>query len=210
MLQGIGQGGVAAGGIYFVTLLLGLSLANYSVYKTFSYLGAGVGQIIWVFLAARIGRTAAYSLSLLFLIAGLFTLLAAPAGNFPVIFFLSFWTGIGSAGVSLMSLSVFTDVITLDRAENGGRVAMFSSFYTLTEKLAITVGAFFVATTLSLGGFVETHKGHVVQSASALRAVGFAFVGVSTIGLFCAFLISVMIGRSMTRRARMGTVSVPG
>jgi GPH family glycoside/pentoside/hexuronide:cation symporter len=125
LAQGIGQGGVAAGGVYFVTLLLGFSLADYSIYKIFSFIGAGVGQVLCVFLAARIGRTSTYSLALLFEVASILTMLAAPPGNYPVINVLSFLSGIGSAGVSLMSLSILTDVINLYRRENGGRVAMF-------------------------------------------------------------------------------------
>jgi GPH family glycoside/pentoside/hexuronide:cation symporter len=201
LAQGIGQGGVAAGGVYYLTLLLGLSLANFSVYKIFSFIGAGFGQVLWVFVASRIGRTASYSLAILCEISSLLAMLAAPPGNFPVIFSLSLWSGIGTAGVSLMSLSILTDVINLDRQETGGRVAMFSSFYTLTEKLAVTIGAFFVASALSFGGFVESHGTRAVQSASALKAVGFAFVGISTLGLTCAFLISLAIARSMTRSA---------
>jgi GPH family glycoside/pentoside/hexuronide:cation symporter len=203
MAQGIGQGGVAAGSVYFFTLHLGIDLKHVGYNSFIAFAGAGFGQVMWVFLAARIGRTACYSLAILFLICSLFTMLTVPYGYLPMIFALSFWNGICSAGVSLMSLSLLTDVINLDRAETGGRVAMLSSFYALTEKLAVTIGAFFVATVLSVGGFMQSHGTPVVQSASALTAVEFAYVGISTAGLSVAFLLSLAIGRSVSRQARL-------
>jgi len=105
--------------------------------------------------------------------------------------------GIANSGISLLSVSLLTDVIELDSAQSGGRASLLSSFYTLSEKVSVALGAFAVAGILSLGGFVESRGAPVVQTPEALEAIRYAFVVPCVLAQLATAALAMMLHRAL-------------
>ena len=78
-----------------------------------------------------------------------------------------------------------------------GRGALLSSFYTLSEKVAVALGAFAVAGILSLGGFVESRGTPVVQTPEALAAIRYAFVIPCVLAQLATAVLALMLHRAL-------------
>ena len=113
--------------------------------------------------------------------------------------------GIANSGISLLSVSLLTDVIEIDTAKSGGRSAMLSSFYTLSEKVSVALGAFAVAGILSLGGFVESRGAAVVQTPEALEAIRYAFVVPSVLAQLATATLALMLHRVLAAGSQDGS-----
>jgi GPH family glycoside/pentoside/hexuronide:cation symporter len=128
----------------------------------------------WVWLGRRIGKRPAYLLAtgLLFLtyLSWFFT---DASITMPEIWVRGAINGVAAAGTTLMSVAMLPDVMEYDRLRTGlRREGVFSSIYTIVEKLGYALGAGFIGVVLSMAGFVSTMQGALVdQPASAMFAL---------------------------------------
>jgi GPH family glycoside/pentoside/hexuronide:cation symporter len=199
--QCLNAGAGAAASPYFVTLTLGFDFGIFSQYIAYTMVAAILCPPLWVRLANRIGRSHAFAAAALLHVATYVAyFFLAPGDRWPLMA-IGAIGGIANSGISLLSVSLLTDVIEIDTAKSGGRSAMLSSFYTLSEKVAVALGAFAVAGILSLGGFVESRGAAVVQAPEALEAIRYAFVVPSVLAQLATAALALMLHRTLARRS---------
>jgi Na+/melibiose symporter-like transporter len=186
--QSLNAGAGSAAALYFVTLTLGFGFSAFSQYIVWTMVAAILSPPAWVWLAARLGRSHAFAVAAVVHVASYLAYLTLAPGDHWPLMFIGAVGGIANSGISLLSVSLLTDVIEIDTAKSGGRGALLSSFYTLSEKVAVALGAFAVAGILSLGGFVESRGTPVVQTPEALAA------GVERVRAFAPDMLVVALG----------------
>ena len=129
---------------------------------------------LWSPLARAIGKRDAYLLAIITMIVASLSWLTVTAGV-PVwqIWARAVLFGVGSGGSLLMSTSMLPDTMEYDRLRTGlRREGVFSSFYSVNEKLGFALGAMILGAALSAGGYVATTNGHLVtQSAGAVASL---------------------------------------
>lgn len=197
--QCLNAGAGAAAAPYFVTLTLGFDFGIFSQYIVWTMVAAILSPPAWVRLAARVGRSRAFAFAALLHAASYVAYLTlAPGDRWPLMI-IGAIGGIANSGISLLSVSLLTDVIEIDTAKSGGRGALLSSFYTLSEKVSVALGAFAVAGILSLGGFVESRGTAVVQTPEALAAVRYAFVIPCVLAQLATAALALMLHKVLAR-----------
>jgi glycoside/pentoside/hexuronide:cation symporter, GPH family len=119
----------------------------------------------WAWAGRTIGKRPAYMLSTLTLVVAYGSWYwTGPGITLPEIWVRGALNGIAAAGTALLSVSMLPDVMEYDRLRTGARrEGVFSSLYTIVEKLGYALGAGLVGVILSTGGFVPTLQGAVVQ-----------------------------------------------
>ena len=143
---------------------------------------------LWVAFAKRVGKRTAYlgaSLLLMLVYASWFG--AEPGLGLGEVWLRGALNGIAAAGTTLMSISMLPDVMEFDRLRTGmRREGIFSSLYTIVEKLAFALGAGLIGVLLTSAGFIPTIQGKLVQQPDT--AIFALYVGAS---LLPAALIAI-------------------
>lgn len=198
--QCLNAGAGSAAAPYFITLTLGFDFGTFSEYIVYTMVAAILSPPAWVQLAARIGRARAFAVAgVLHAISYMTYFFLSPGDHWPLMA-IGVFGGIANSGISLLSVTLLTDVIEIDSAKSGGRGALLSSFYTLSEKVSVAVGAFAVAGILSLGGFVESRGAPVVQTPEALEAVRYALVVPCALAQLATAALALMLHRTLSRK----------
>lgn len=128
----------------------------------------------WLRVGRRIGKRNAYILAQVFLIPAVLSWYwAGPETGMAGIWWRAFIFGMGSAGALLMSTTILQDAIEYDRLKNKiERGGVFASLYSVNEKIGFAVGAAILGVALSMGGYVPTTDGEIIeQSSSAIRSL---------------------------------------
>ena len=204
VFQSIATGGSSAAAPYLITLSMGYDFRIFSAFVSLSIVGAIISQPFWVALARHMGTTRSYLVAVAGHGIGLAVFVAHWTGLLFPLLALGFALGVCSAGFSLLLVSLLTDVIRADSIASGNREALLSAFYTMSERVAVALGAFLVAGILSWGGFVEFHGAQVVQTSTALRFVRYSFAGVGAGAQLVTLLLAFALKRAI---ARLGTSS---
>jgi GPH family glycoside/pentoside/hexuronide:cation symporter len=129
---------------------------------------------LWVWAGRAIGKRPAYMLSTVTLVVAYGSWYwTAPGITLPEIWIRGALNGVAAAGTALLSVSMLPDVMEYDRLRTGARrEGVFSSLYTIVEKLGYALGAGLVGLVLASGGFVPTVQGAVVQQpTTAIQAL---------------------------------------
>jgi GPH family glycoside/pentoside/hexuronide:cation symporter len=135
---------------------------------------AAVSVPLWVALARRIGKRASYlAASVLLMLVYASWYLALPGLPLGEVLLRGAVNGVAAAGTTLMSISMLPDVMEFDRLRTGlRREGIFSSAYTIVEKLAFALGAGLIGILLTATGFVPTLQGKLVhQPDTAIAAL---------------------------------------
>jgi GPH family glycoside/pentoside/hexuronide:cation symporter len=84
-----------------------------------------------------------------------------------------FFNGVAATGTTLMSVSMLPDLMEYDRLRTGERrEGVYSSLYTIVEKIGYAIGPGLIGLLLAASGFVATTRGAIVeQPDSAIRAL---------------------------------------
>lgn len=133
----------------------------------------------WAWLGRKLGKRPAYMISTLILVAAYASWYwTGPGISMPEIWVRGALNGVAAAGTALLSVSMLPDIMEYDRLRTGvRREGVFSSLYTIVEKLGYALGAGLVGLVLTAGGFVPTLQGAVVdQPQSAIDAL---YIGAS-------------------------------
>ncbi|WP_375383253.1 MFS transporter [uncultured Sphingomonas sp.] len=134
---------------------------------------------LWAWAARRFGKRPAYLVSTAILaIVYLSWFWTGPGLTMPAIWLRGAANGVAAAGTTLLSVAMLPDVMEYDRLRTGlRREGIFSSIYSIVEKLSFALGAGVVGLLLAAGGYIPTLKGAIVnQPATAVSAL---YVGAS-------------------------------
>ncbi len=133
----------------------------------------------WAWAARRFGKRPAYLVSTAILaLVYLSWFWTGPGLTMPAIWLRGAANGVAAAGTTLLSVAMLPDVMEYDRLRTGlRREGIFSSIYSIVEKLSYALGAGAVGLLLAAGGYIPTLKGAIVaQPAAAISAL---YVGAS-------------------------------
>ncbi|QBM75124.1 MFS transporter [Sphingomonas sp. AAP5] len=163
---------------------------------------------LWVALGRRIGKRPAYLLATAMLgvvyVSWFFTdvnitmtgILLRGAAN-----------GVAAAGTTLLSVAMLPDVMEYDRLRTGlRREGVFSSVYSIVEKLGYALGAGIIGVILSASGFLPSLQGKlVVQPHSAMLALygGASLIPASLILLSWLLMLAYPLDDKMLRRTQL-------
>ncbi|WP_232494661.1 MFS transporter [Novosphingobium kaempferiae] len=160
--------------LLFLLNVLKLGYAGMAQLTLVQNIVAAVSVPLWVALARRIGKRTAYlAASVLLMLVYASWYVAEPGLPMAEVWLRGALNGIAAAGTTLMSISMLPDVMEFDRLRTGlRREGVFSSAYTIVEKLAFALGAGLIGVLLTAAGFVPTLQGKLVeQPASAIAAL---------------------------------------
>lgn len=137
------------------------------------------GQVLWLWLAKRIGKRACMMLALsLTFVVGLTWLAATSSDPAWMMYARAPLLGLGSGGVILFGQALLPDAMEYDFHLSGlRREGLFASFYTTVEKSAQAFGVTAIGAFLGVMGYVAGSGGIGAQPESALLAIRLA-VGV--------------------------------
>jgi glycoside/pentoside/hexuronide:cation symporter, GPH family len=147
---------------------------------------------LWTRLARLIGKRNAYLLAVSIMIPTAFSWWWTDASiTLPSVWWRAAVFGIGSGGAMLMSTSMLQDTMDHDKIRTGlSRGGVLASLYSVNEKLGFAAGAALLGYSLSLGGYVPTVGGKIIQqSAGAIRALYVIETIVPTCVLLCGLLL---------------------
>jgi glycoside/pentoside/hexuronide:cation symporter, GPH family len=129
---------------------------------------------LWARLSRRIGKRPAYLAATgILALTYLSWFWTGPGLTMPGIWLRGAANGIAAAGTTLLSGAMLPDVMEYDRLRTGlRREGIFSSIYTIIEKLSYAMGAGLVGVLLASSGYLPTLKGAIVaQPLSAIQAL---------------------------------------
>ena len=117
-----------------------------------------------------------------------------------------FVNGIAAAGTTLMSIAMLPDVMEYDRLRTGvRREGIFSSFYSIVEKLGYAMGAGLSGTILAVAGYVSTTGGKLTaQPASAIAGLyaGASLIPAGLIAISFLVMLAYPLDEAMLRATR--------
>jgi GPH family glycoside/pentoside/hexuronide:cation symporter len=166
---------------------------------------------VWVVLSRRIGKRYAYLLAtmLLFVVYASWYL-AEPGLPMTEVWLRGAINGFAASATTLMSVSMLPDVMEFDRLRTGlRREGIFSSFYTIVEKLGYAMGAGLIGLLLSLSGFIPTLQGKLVQQPDSAVFALYAGSSLVPAGLIAISITLMMFYRLDDKRLRAMRIPVP-
>jgi GPH family glycoside/pentoside/hexuronide:cation symporter len=159
---------------------------------------------LWVKVARRVGKKGAYLIAIVML-AGLYAswLFAKPGITLAGIWIRAAVNGVAAVGVTLMSNSMLPDVMEYDRLRTGyRREGVFSSIYTILEKVAYALGAGVIGVLLAACGYIPTAQGQLVQqptSAIAALYAGASLIPAGLVMVSCVLMLCYRLDEGTLR-----------
>lgn len=173
----VGNGAMAAAAPYFAVQVLKRQPDAVGLIFASLLVAAMVAMPLWVLLARRGGKaTMAVAAALVF--GAALAALAVVDQHSPTLLLLGLCAlaGVGFAGTQLLPFSLLTDVIEADTQRSGlRREGSFTGLFIAGEKAGLAAGPMVTAAVLAFSGFVSSTDGAVVQPASAITGVAWAF-----------------------------------
>lgn len=120
---------------------------------------------LWTRLGRRLGKRNAYLLAQAIMIPATLSWWWTDATiTLPAVWWRAALFGLASGGALLMSTAMLPDTMEYDRLRTGlRREGVFASLYSVNEKLGFAIGAGVVGWGLTLGGYVATTGGKIIQ-----------------------------------------------
>jgi GPH family glycoside/pentoside/hexuronide:cation symporter len=128
----------------------------------------------WVWFAKRFGKRTGYLCATGLLAVVYFSWLFTGFGvSTASIWARGFLNGVAATGTTLMSVSMLPDLMEYDRLRTGERrEGVYSSLYTIVEKVGYALGPGLIGVLLASSGFIATKRGAIVQQPeSAIHAL---------------------------------------
>ncbi len=132
---------------------------------------------MWVSLSRRLGKLRAYLLSSILMAIFYGLLWFAPAlGGTGVLVSITVILGLAFAGQQVLSFSMLSDMAGEEPVAGAARLeGLLTGLWTAGEKVALASGGLIAALALSLGGYIESQGGDVLQPGQALTSVHLIF-----------------------------------
>jgi GPH family glycoside/pentoside/hexuronide:cation symporter len=162
----------------------------------------------WVWLGRSIGKRRAYLLATGLLVLTYVSWFFTDASiTMPEIWIRGAVNGVAAAGTTLLSIAMLPDVMEYDRLRTGlRREGVFSSIYTIVEKLGYALGAGIIGIVLSMAGFISTTQGALVaQPASATLALyaGASLIPAGLVLFSWLLMLAYPLDEKMLRETKM-------
>lgn len=162
---------------------------------------------LWVTLARRIGKRPAYLLATgLLAMVYLSWFWTGPGMTMPAIWLRGALNGVAAAGTTLMSIAMLPDVMEYDRLRTGvRREGIFSSVYSIVEKLGYSLGAGLSGVILALAGYIPTLGGKlVVQPPHAIAGLyaGASLIPAALMTLSFIVMLAYPLDEAMLRATK--------
>lgn len=133
-----------------------------------------LGMPLWLRIARRFGKNAAYMSGVTIYIAAMLSWLQAGADiGYAGLVSRGIVGGFGSAGMILMSMSMLSDTMAYDRYHSGmHREGLYASIVAVLEKTSYAAGVALIGIYLDSSGYIPTTQGALVaQPATAINAL---------------------------------------
>jgi len=169
----------------------------------------GVAVIpLWVWLGRKIGKRPAYLLATAILGMVYISWFFADANiTLSGIWIRGAANGVAAAGTTLLSVAMLPDVMEYDRRRTGlRREGVFSSVYSIVEKLGYALGAGIIGVILSSSGFIPTLQGKLVsQPHSAVLALygGASLIPAALIAFSWLLMLAYPLDEKMLRQTQL-------
>jgi GPH family glycoside/pentoside/hexuronide:cation symporter len=171
VIQAIGIGTLLAGVDYLARVALGDKAWQPVLFAAFVAPALLVMPVLQRF-AGRYGKRLGYVVSTFVFAVGMCGVLFARVLPPVAIVLFVAAAGIGYAGLQVFPLSLLPDVISAEEKRTGQvRAGVFAGVWTAGETLGLALGPGLYGLILSIGGYVSSAGGDVVQPASAVTAV---------------------------------------
>ena len=171
VIQAIGIGTLLAGVDYLARVALGDKAWQPALFAAF-VAPALLVMPVWQRVAGRYGKRFGYVVSTFVFAVGMCGVLFARVLPPVVIVLFVAAAGIGYAGLQVFPLSLLPDVISAEEERTGQvRAGVFAGVWTAGETLGLALGPGLYGLILSIGGYVSSAGGDVVQPSSAVTAV---------------------------------------
>lgn len=142
-------------------------------------------------LGRRIGKKAGYVVASLIFATGAALLVTAGSAAPWVVYAATALVGCGYAGAQVFPLAMLPDAAAVDARRTGhNRAGLYTGVWTAAETLGMAVGPALFALVLTMGGYLSSTTGAVVQSDQAVRAIvlGFSLIPAALVALSLVFL----------------------
>ncbi|HUD30775.1 MAG TPA: MFS transporter [Novosphingobium sp.] len=188
--------------LLFLLNVLKLGYAGMAQLTLVQNVVSAISVPLWVALARRIGKRASYlAASVLLMLVYASWYLAVPGLGMGEVWLRGALNGVAAAGTVLMSISMLPDVMEYDRLRTAlRREGIFSSAYTIVEKLAFALGAGLIGVLLTAAGFVPTLQGKLVQQPDSAIAALYAGASLVPAALVAASAVLMLFYRLDDRR----------
>jgi glycoside/pentoside/hexuronide:cation symporter, GPH family len=161
----------------------------------------------WVWFARRVGKRQAYLCATgLLCFVYLSWVLTGDGVPIEMVWLRGALNGLAATGTTLMSAAMLPDVMEFDRIRTGHRrEGVFSSIYTIVEKVGYAIGPGLIGALLATSGFIATTQGRLVeQPESAIRALYFCFavLPAGVVAISFVLMLFYRLDESVLRTAR--------
>lgn len=180
-------------GMHLFTYSYHFSSVQIPILMAFLFVGAIVSQPFWIFLSNRLDKKPSLNIALVTILVGIaitsVTFIFRDFMQNATLFWLTcpciFVCGFGTGALYSLPISMYADVITLDRIKTGqNKSALYSGFMTLSYNISNSIALFVIGILLDL---IKFDSSQPVQALSVQNSLGFiVFVG-------CALAISLSI-----------------
>lgn len=175
------------------------------------FLSAIVSQPVWIYLSNRLDKKPTLSIALTIILLGIgltsVTFIFREFLTNPSLFFLVcpciFICGFGTGALYSLPISMYADVITLDRLKSGeNKSATYSGFMTLAFNIANSIALLIIGLLLDL---IKFDSSQPVQAKSVQNALGFiVFIGCAlSIALSMMLFSKYKVKRADVLKAQM-------
>lgn len=203
-------------GMHLFTYSYHFSSTQISILMTFLFLGAIASQPVWIYICNRLDKKTTLNTSLIFLLFSIgitsITFIFRDLVDNRTLFFLVvpciFASGFGTGALYTVPISMFADVVLLDKIKTGAnRSATVSGFMSLAYSTANSVALFFIGILLDL---IKFDSSQPVQPMSVQNGLGaIIFLGCSiSIALSMLIFSKYTIKRADVLKAQMSNGSL--
>ena len=173
-LQFISLASVTSTGLLFKLNVLKIGYEGQIQLSVVQNLVMAFSMPVWVWMGKRYGKRNCYMFALGLNAAAYISWLFTGPGITPVeVMGRGVVLGIAAGGVILMALSMLPDIMEYDRRLHGvRREGLFSSLYSIMEKVGYAIGPAAIGLYLAASGYISTTKGQLVQQGpGAIQAL---------------------------------------
>ena len=162
---------------------------------------------LWVWFARKVGKRNGYLCATALLAVTYFSWVFTAEGvAMWEIWLRGFLNGVAATGTTLMSVSMLPDLMEYDRLKTGERrEGVYSSIYTIVEKVGYAIGPGLIGGLLAGAGFLATTGGAIVQQPdSAMRTlyIGMAIMPAGLVILSFVMMLFYRLNETTLREAR--------
>lgn len=175
-------------GMHLFTFSFHFTSTQISVLMAVLFFGAIISQLFWIYLSKRIDKKPALNVALTVLLCGIgfvavifgFRTFMSVELTFGLITPFIFICGFGTGALYNLPVSMFADVVTLEKIKsNENKTATYSGYMTFTYNVANSISLFIIGVLLDLIKFKPSEPVQSMKVQNALGLIVFLGCGIS-------------------------------